>query len=329
MQWIVEKAPSEVSEYYGTNYQLAENFIEAHFNKRPLSDIMILHGPPGVGKTSLMKVLLNKHQVKFVYSNASDSRTTEFMEQIVKQLVTDTDYKIVVLDEADNLPKASEQVLVKYRKEFKHPLVLICNDYYQIGQPLKANCWEIKFDKPSNNDLMYFLEMFIKNNNISLSKLEKETIISNSHSFRGIVSNIQVYIDIGLYLKETTPIYDIFDKLRKANKGVETDLTLDELFMWTASNTKQQSLISAANILIMCSRTKTSAGEYAEKLLKYCKIPEGKLSYFYMGQQTTAKKNGKDIIYNKNKIDKNNNKIKKEEKIKKEPFKSKSISDWI
>lgn len=328
MQWIVEKAPNNMSEYYGTNYQLAENFIEAHFNKRPLSDIMILYGPPGVGKTSLMNVLLNKHKVKSVYSNASDSRTIEFMEQVVKQLVTDTDYKIVILDEADNLPKASEQVLVKYRKEFKHPLVLICNDYYQIGQPLKAGCWEIKFDSPSKQDLMYFMEMFIKNNNIVLSTTEKETIVTNSHSFRGIVSNLQTYLDIGLYLKETIPIYDIFDKLRKTNKGVETDLTLDELFMWTASNTKQQNLISAANILMMYSRTKTSVGEYAEKLLKYCKLPEGKLSYFYMGQQTTTKKNGKELIY-KEKLDKNDNKIKKEEKIKKEPFKSQSISDWI
>jgi DNA polymerase III delta prime subunit len=326
MQWIVDKAPIVVSEYYGSNYQLAENFIEAHFNKKPLSDIMVLYGPPGVGKTSLMNVLLNKHKVKFVYSNASDSRTTEFMGQIVKQLVTDADYKIVILDEADNLPKSSEQILVKYRKEFKHPLVLICNDYYQISHQLKAGCWEIKFDIPSKQDLMYFLEMFIKNNNITMSQLEKETIVSNSYSFRGIVSNVQAYCDIGMYLKESKPIYDIFDKLRKTNSGIETDLTLDELFMWTASNTKQQNLVSAANILMMYSRTKTSVQEYAKKLLKYCKLPEGKLSYFYMGSQAATKKNGNEMY--KNKIDKNN-KIKKEEKIKKEPFKSKSVSDWI
>jgi replication-associated recombination protein RarA len=326
MQWIVEKAPITQSEYYGSNYALAENFIEAHFNKRPLSDIMILYGPPGVGKTSLMNVLLNKHKVKHVYCNASDSRTTEFMEQIVKQLITDTDYKIVILDEADNLPKASEQVLSKYRKEFKHPLVLICNDFYQIGQTLKSGAWEIKFEAPSNRDLTYFLEMFIKNNNIKLSEQEKNTIISNSHSFRGIVSNVQVYNDIKMYIKEPLPIYDIFDKIRKTNKGIETDLTTEELFMWTASNTKQQNLISAANILIMQSRTKTSVSDYAEKLLKYCRLPEGRLSYFYMGSQSVKKE--EKVLY-KEKINNKNNKNKKEEKIKKEPIKSKSISDWI
>lgn len=321
MQWIIDKVPTTISEYYGSAYQLAENFIVAHFSGKPLSDIMILYGPPGVGKSSLINVLLHKHKVKCFYSNASDSRGKEFMEEVVKQLVTDNDYKIVILDEADNIPKISAQVLIKHRNQFKHPLILICNDYYEVHQQLKQDAWEIKFTSPSKKDLLYFLEKFIENNNIKIPKDIQSQIVNNSHSFRGIVSNTQIYYETGMLLEEQEPILDIFDKIRKANKGIETDMSIEDLFIWTASNTKQQNLIALTNVLLMQSRTKTSVREVAKRILQYCAIPDGKLKFFYMGNGTSTKK--------AEKIPKSKKIVTEKKIIKKEPIKSASVSDWI
>lgn len=321
MQWYLERAPKNPSEYYGENYQLADNFFKSYYSSKPLSTILILHGSPGTGKTSLINMLVDKYGTESYYSNASDERKKDYMIDVVKQLVSGSK-KIVTLDEAENLPKLSVGVLLKNKKSFRHPLVIICNDYYRLDKRLKEVAWDIKFNKPSKTSLTYFLDGFMKRYNINIEYNIKKQIVENSYSYRGVINNLQTYCETELLLRENNSPDTVYEKLHAEQNGQDTNMTLEEMFSWIASNTDQHSIISKVNILIMQSRTGTNVKYAAKHLLRYCNIPE-KLRLFYVASQKGEEKLS-DIV--------KKNEIKNEKREKKETKKeinSKSVSDWL
>ncbi len=134
---------------------------------------VILAGTAGIGKTSAALALANDMGWSVVEMNASDARNANRIKEVAMRGAThgtftvsgdyldssEGQYKLIVLDEADNLHEASggmgdrggKKAIIDTIKGTKHPIILIVNDLYNLtrrtGAPLKSLCLTIKFTK--------------------------------------------------------------------------------------------------------------------------------------------------------------------------------------
>ena len=129
------------------------------------SSAVVLHGSPGIGKTSAAHALASDMGWDVIELNASDQRTAKTINRIARNAANtgtisggSSGRKLVILDEADNLhgtyDRGGSAALTKLIKESSQPIVLIANDYYNMGRGLRNVCEAIRFnDIPSRSIL--------------------------------------------------------------------------------------------------------------------------------------------------------------------------------
>ncbi|KAM0788007.1 hypothetical protein ACM66B_006207 [Microbotryomycetes sp. NB124-2] len=151
---------------------------------RPFEKVMLLSGPPGLGKTTLAHVLARQAGYQVLEINASDDRTGKVVEDRIRNALESTALTkegalagnrptCVVIDEIDGAGGGGEssfvRTLVKLVNEgsntrsFKgkgkgkkdrpllRPIICICNDLYAPTlRPLRPLAKVIRFNAPTN-----------------------------------------------------------------------------------------------------------------------------------------------------------------------------------
>lgn len=114
----------------------------------PGTEAVLLHGPPGTGKSSTIEAMANDYDLRLVEINASDSRRKDDVEDIARQIATgspDGDpSEIIMVDEADSL--SSTAPLAEALKDPQKPVAVICNDEYELSNSISNKCDDYKFN---------------------------------------------------------------------------------------------------------------------------------------------------------------------------------------
>jgi DNA polymerase III delta prime subunit len=118
---------------------------------------MILSGPPGVGKTNLVRALANSLDRDFMIINGSDERSIDVIRNKVKNYastvsLSNTGKKILLIDEGDNLTNDSQLALRAAIEELQHncSFIFTCNYKNRIDPALHSRCPVIDFTIPSS-----------------------------------------------------------------------------------------------------------------------------------------------------------------------------------
>ena len=116
---------------------------------------MILSGPPGVGKTTVARALVEEMGCTYIVINGSEESGIDILRTKIKNFASTVSLhggrKYIILDEADYLnPQSTQPALRGFMEEFHKNcgFILTCNYKNRLIPPLHSRCPPVEFIIP-------------------------------------------------------------------------------------------------------------------------------------------------------------------------------------
>lgn len=145
---------------------------------------LLLSGPPGVGKSSTAKIIVNDIlKCNYLYINASDESGIDTIRQKVTSFAQtqsfDGNQKVIILDEADQISSAGMGALRNTMEQYIQTcrFILTCNYPHKIIDPIKSRCQHIRL-KPGINDCAKYVIGILKKEGIHTTSEELQQVVS-------------------------------------------------------------------------------------------------------------------------------------------------------
>ncbi len=253
--WTESHRPTTLSEVRGNDkardalQEWAETWDEH-------GEAVVVHGSPGVGKTSAAHALANDMGWPVLEMNASDARTKDEIERFAGRAASNAtlggERQLVVLDEADNLHQHKDRggaaAMTRLVKDATQPVVLIANDYYEMSSGLRSACREIEFRDVSTRSIVPVLRDICRQEDVTFDEDVLETIADrNRGDLRGAIKDLQARVKDGEVTAEVTEgrrdqtedIFSFLDAVLKEESAeaalrtaYDVDETPDDLLRW-------------------------------------------------------------------------------------------------
>ena len=200
--WTEKYRPSTLSEVRGNNKarDALKEWADTWADHR---EAVILHGTPGVGKTSAAHALANDMGWPTIELNASDSRTKDVIERVAGEAAKSGTLtaggqgrRLVIMDEADNIhgnaDRGGARAIGSLVTEASQPRILIANEYYEMSNSLRNNCQDIEFSAVQQRSIVPVLRDICRKEDIGYTDAVIEDIAEqNSGDLRGAITDLQ------------------------------------------------------------------------------------------------------------------------------------------
>ncbi|MDL5361499.1 replication factor C large subunit [Halalkalicoccus sp. NIPERK01] len=262
--WTETHRPTTLSEVRG-NDKARDALREWATTWEDHRKAVILHGSPGVGKTSAAHALANDMGWPTIELNASDQRKADIVERIAGEAARSgtltggsAGRRLVILDEADNfhgnVDYGGSRAVTDVIKSANQPVVLIANEFYDMSQSLRNSCETIEFRDVSKRSIVPVLRDICRQEGIEFEESALEAIAeSTSGDLRSAVNDLQAIAEKEDRLTaeavvtgerdRTKGIFDFLDEVIKEKGAQEAlyasydvDETPDDLINWIEDN---------------------------------------------------------------------------------------------
>ena len=204
-----------MSEVIG-NEQAKAALVEWLTSKSRRKKAVLLHGPPGVGKTALVNAAAHEFGFRIIEMNASDTRTKSAIDKVAGPAVsfvaldtfsTDCRGNLLFLDEVDgvfgNQDRGGIGAIVKIVEESQVPVILAANDpELQKLRPLRKVCQLIRFQRIRVPLIIIMLRKICMKERVNAELEALERIAQNSQGdLRSAINDLQRLAEEGHFLK--------------------------------------------------------------------------------------------------------------------------------
>jgi len=219
---------------------------------------LVLHGPPGTGKTALAYAAANETNSEIFELNASDLRNKEKLNEVLKPAIEQKsltkENKIILVDEVDGISAVDRgglTQLVSLIESTKYPIIITANDVWgKKLSPLrkKAELIQLKeVDYKTIKDVLIFI--LRKEKNFVDNDILTNIAIKAKGDLRAAINDLQIIAgmdDPSESLDARNKETDIFSALRLIFKGKPTNdilrvfdsvnMPIDEIILWVEEN---------------------------------------------------------------------------------------------
>lgn len=241
--------------------ELAIDKIKSFLRNFPAKKAVVIHGPPGTGKTSLAYAIAAEHDSEILELNASDLRNKEKIAQIIgpasQQRSLFKKSKIILIDEVDGISvkdRGGLTELLALIEKSSFPLVVTANDIWQQKFNLLRQKGELVAIKEIDYKtvLQVLKDVSMKENIFISNDVLTSISIKARGDIRAALNDLQqisqmdektIVNEIGERNKEIS----IFNALQYIFKNAQIDkkmltifdevnLSVDEIFLWIEEN---------------------------------------------------------------------------------------------
>ncbi|WP_440764840.1 replication factor C large subunit [Natronorubrum sp. DTA7] len=262
--WTEKYRPTTLSEVRGNNKarDSLEEWAETWDDHRKS---VIVHGSPGIGKTSAAHALANDMGWPVMELNASDSRGADVIERVAGEASKSgtltaggAGRRLVIMDEADNFHGNADYggsaEVTRVVKEANQPVILVANEFYDMSQSLRNSCETIEFRDVSKRSIVPVLRDICRREDVEFEEEALEKIAeSTSGDLRSAVNDLQAVAEeadrltvddvVTSQRDRTEGIFDFLDTVIKEATAEEAlrasydvDENPDEMLNWIEDN---------------------------------------------------------------------------------------------
>ncbi len=167
---------------------------------------VLLEGPPGIGKTSIVYALANDFNMEVIETNASDTRTRATIEKRLKEttktrgimdFISQSKEKLILIDEIDGIYGVQDRgaipTVIELIENTQFPIIMCSNEYKTNLQPLYKRIQRYEVHPLPKNEVIKIAKNILKKENITILKEEDLELIidKNNGDLRGIINDIQ------------------------------------------------------------------------------------------------------------------------------------------
>ncbi len=237
--WIIKYRPKKVDDIINQEEAKSQMLTWIHAwleGKRPEKKALLLYGPPGVGKTSLVEAIANEYDLELLELNASDYRRT----QDIKKTVVNASQKrplfkkmiLILMDEIDGLSPRGDiggvDELTKIIPYTINPIVLTANDPWKDQlRPIREFVSMVEFKPLTLNQIISVLQGICNKENLECEREALKFIAEKSMGdLRGAINDLEAVAEG--YGKVTFNIVSLVIKGR--DKSIDLWRTLNGVF---------------------------------------------------------------------------------------------------
>lgn len=237
IMWVEEYRPKKIVDVVG-NEKAKAQFLEWLKEWKTGHKAALLYGPPGIGKTTLVKVTAREFGFVLIEMNASDFRTEEKIMRIAGRAATESSLEAILsgakgtmifLDEVDGIFGREDQggiaAILKIIRTSHVPVVLAANNPWDPRlRYMRGPCEMIRFYGIRLPTIISFLKKIAKREGIITNDEALRVIAEKAEGdLRSAINDFQALAerrkalelsDVG-YLARRDRQYNVFDTLKE------------------------------------------------------------------------------------------------------------------
>ncbi|MCD6371924.1 MAG: replication factor C large subunit [Candidatus Aenigmarchaeota archaeon] len=176
MVWTIKYAPKSLKEFIDQKKALSR-FLKWYKSFKP-GKAALLYGPPGVGKTALVRTFAKDENLLLIEMNASDFRSAEKIKSVFGSSMNQMPFfkksKIFLIDEVDGISGREDRggvgEIIKIIKTSRFPVVLTANDPWDPKlRTLRSYCELIPFGNIPVYGIIKRLKFIAKKEGVEIS----------------------------------------------------------------------------------------------------------------------------------------------------------------